>query len=84
MQKLIIGISAEGSVVLLEGQLKYFREQGYETYLLGPGSERVREYCEKEGCTHLNINVQREISVIPRFFHSSKNNLHFYPASNLI
>lgn len=68
MQKLIIGITAEGSVVLLEGQLKYFRDLGYETYLLGPDSQRVREYCEKEGCTLLKINVRREISVIHDFF----------------
>ncbi len=67
MQKLIIGISAEGSVVLLEGQLKYFRERGYKTYLLAPDSLRVREYCEKEGCTHLKIRVRREISIFHDF-----------------
>jgi len=64
MKKLIVGISAECSVVLLEGQLKYFREKGYETFLLAPNSERVKEFCINEGCTHLNINIRRNISLI--------------------
>ncbi len=55
-------------MVLLDGQIKYFRERGYKTYLLAPDSQRVREYCEKEGCTHLKINVRREISLIHDIF----------------
>lgn len=64
MKRLIIGISAEGSVVLLEGQAKYFVENGYQTFLLSPYSERVKEFCERECCTHLRINIKREISLI--------------------
>lgn len=62
-RKLIVGISFEGSVILLPGQLRHFTDLGYETYLLAPGSDRVREFCEREGCTHLPITIEREISL---------------------
>jgi hypothetical protein len=39
-KKIIIGITAEGSVNLLLGQLAYFKSLGYKTYLLAPYSER--------------------------------------------
>src|SRR5690554_5912652 len=64
MKKLVIGITAEGSVNLLLGQLEYFKSLGYKTYLLGPYSERSAAYCENEGCEHLIINIEREISPI--------------------
>ncbi|GAA4053881.1 glycosyltransferase family 4 protein [Flavobacterium chungnamense] len=62
-KKLIVGITAEGSVNLLLGQLAYFKSLGYETYLLAPYSERSANFCKKEGCTHLIINIEREISL---------------------
>ncbi len=61
-KKLIIGITAEGSVNLLLGQLAYFKSLGYKTYLLAPYSERSSRFCEIEGCEHLVINIEREIS----------------------
>ncbi|HQK69198.1 MAG TPA: glycosyltransferase family 4 protein [Bacteroidales bacterium] len=61
--KLIVGISAEGSVVLMEGQMRHFKSKGFDAYLMAPYSERVRQYCEREGCIHLFINVKRDISV---------------------
>lgn len=63
MKKLIVGISAEGSVILLEGQMKFFKEAGYITYLMAPESERSVAFCEKEGCTLLPIKIEREISL---------------------
>lgn len=63
-KKLLIGVSAEGSVVLLEGQMKHFKSLGYDTYLMGPYSERLAAYCEREGCKHLNISIKREISLL--------------------
>lgn len=63
MKKLIVGITAPGSVVLIEGQLKYFKEIGYKTYLLAPKTERVVEYCEREGCELLAVQLEREISL---------------------
>jgi glycosyltransferase involved in cell wall biosynthesis len=59
---LIVGITAEGSVNLLQGQLEHFKALGYQTYLLGPLSERSAAFCEKEGCEHLVIDIEREIS----------------------
>jgi glycosyltransferase involved in cell wall biosynthesis len=62
MKKLIVGITAEGSVNLLLGQLDYFKSLGYKTYLLGPYSERSADFCKKEGCEHLVIKIEREIA----------------------
>lgn len=62
-KKLVVGITAHVSVVLIEGQLKYFKDLGYSTYLLAPTHERVTWYCELEGCTHLPIEIEREISI---------------------
>jgi len=64
MKKLIIGITAEGSVNLLLGQLQYFHEQGYQTYLMGPLSERSAAFCRNENCEHLIIDIEREISPV--------------------
>lgn len=62
MKKLVVGITAPGSVLLLEGQLKYFKELGYKTYLLAPNHPRVIDYCNRESCEHLPIDIEREIS----------------------
>lgn len=64
MKKLIIGITAEGSVNLLLGQLKYYKSKGYKTYLMAPYSERSAKFCKNEGCKHLIIDIEREISPI--------------------
>jgi len=62
-KKLVVGVTAEGSVNLLSGQLAYFKERGYETYLMAPFSERSELFCRTEGCEHLVINIAREISL---------------------
>ena len=64
MKKLVIGITYEGTVNLLQGQLEYFKSLGYQTYLLGPYSERSAAFCRNEGCEHLVINIEREISLL--------------------
>jgi glycosyltransferase involved in cell wall biosynthesis len=61
-KKLIIGITAEGSVNLLLGQLAFYKSQGYQTYLLAPYSERSATFCKNEGCEHLIIEIEREIA----------------------
>ena len=63
-KNLIIGITAEGSVNLLLGQLAFFKSQGYKTYLLAPYSERSATFCKNEGCEHLIIKIEREISPV--------------------
>jgi len=62
-KKLVVGITAEGSVNLLRGQLLHFKSLGYDTYLLAPYSDRVVNYCKEEGCEHLSIDIAREISI---------------------
>jgi glycosyltransferase involved in cell wall biosynthesis len=61
-KKLIIGITAEGSVNLLLGQLAYYKSMGYQTYLMAPYSERSAAFCKNEGCEHLIIDIEREIA----------------------
>jgi glycosyltransferase involved in cell wall biosynthesis len=61
-KKLIVGITAAGSVGLLPGQLSYFKEKGYKTFLLAPRTERSVAYCAKEGCELLAVEMKREIS----------------------
>ncbi|MEK8180262.1 glycosyltransferase family 4 protein [Flavobacterium buctense] len=63
-KKLIVGITAPGSVILIAGQLRYFKELGYDTYLMAPNHQRVTEYCQQEGCTHLPVDLEREISLL--------------------
>lgn len=63
-KKLITGITAPGSVNLLRGQLNYFREQGFETYLIAPDDPKTRNYCEQEGCILLPVKIEREISIL--------------------
>lgn len=64
MTKLVVGITAEGSVNLLLGQLEYFHQKGYETYLMSPHSERSAAFAEKEHCEHLIIDIERDIAPI--------------------
>lgn len=61
-KKLVVGITAPGSVVLIAGQLKYFKDLGYDTYLMAPNHQSVIDYCNLECCTHLAVDFEREIS----------------------
>lgn len=61
-KKLIVGITAPGSVILIAGQLRYFKALGYETYLMAPNHQRVTDYCLQEGCIHLPVDLEREIA----------------------
>lgn len=63
-KKLIVGITAPGSVILIAGQLRYFKDLGYQTYLMAPNHERVIDYCRNEGCIHLPVDLEREISLL--------------------
>ncbi|MEN9304706.1 MAG: hypothetical protein RL264_3135 [Bacteroidota bacterium] len=73
-KKLIVGITAAGSVGLLPGQLQYFKNKGFKTYLLAPRTERSEAYCANEGCELLAVDLRREISL----FHDFKCLLHIF------
>lgn len=64
MKKLVVGITAPGSVILIAGQMQYFKSLGYQTYLMAPMHERVVAYCKHEGCIHLPVALEREISLV--------------------
>ncbi|WP_181368982.1 glycosyltransferase family 4 protein [Flavobacterium pallidum] len=61
-KKLIIGITAEPSVDLLNGQLDYFIKKGYEVYLMAPDAPRVTKFCAEENAPLLPIKIERTIS----------------------
>lgn len=63
-QKLIIGITAPQSIILLEGQLKYFVQKGYKVYLMAPKEERTINFCDREGATLLPISINRDINLL--------------------
>ena len=61
-KKLVIGITAPQSTMLMRGQLRYFISKGYDVYLLAPEVSQTIEFCNKEGATLLPISIKREIS----------------------
>jgi glycosyltransferase involved in cell wall biosynthesis len=66
-KKLIVGISYEGTVNLLDGQLQYFNELGYKTYLISPYGQRAVDFCKKENCELIAVPIKREISLVSDF-----------------
>jgi glycosyltransferase involved in cell wall biosynthesis len=64
MKKIVIGITSPASVILIEGQLRYFSAKGYQTFLICPPHERVTAYCQAENCVHLPVAIERDISIV--------------------
>lgn len=62
-KKIVIGITAPLSIMLLEGQLNYFSKAGYEVYLMAPNSDAVSQFCAEEQAIHLPVDIFRDISV---------------------
>lgn len=62
--RLVVGVTATGSVNLLRGQLRYFSEQDFETYLIAPKDEKTISFCEQENCILLPVKIEREISLL--------------------
>ncbi len=52
------------SIILLEGQLRFFVHQGYDVYLIAPETDEVLVFCKNEKCKLLPVKINREISVI--------------------
>jgi glycosyltransferase involved in cell wall biosynthesis len=63
-KKLVLGITASASTILIKGQMQFFTEQGYNTYLLAPKDDRTLKYCLDEGGTLLPITIKRDISLL--------------------
>lgn len=61
--KLVIGITAPLSVILIKGQLKYFSTLGYKVYLLAPETPETLEFCLNENATLLPVPIERDINL---------------------
>lgn len=63
-KKIILGVTVGGSSRLLDGQVSYFIEKGYEVYLMSPDHFKEHLFCEREGCIHLPVAIEKEISPV--------------------
>ena len=63
-KKLVLGITIAGSVLLLRGQVKFFSDKGYDVYLLAPSQEKSVDFCKKENCTLIDIDIARDINIL--------------------
>lgn len=61
-KKLILGVTIGGSSRLLDGQAKYFRNLGYDVYLISQDHFKEPIFCKKEGIKHLPIKIMSEIN----------------------
>ena len=61
--KLVVGITAPLSVILIKGQLKYFSDLGDEVFLLAPKTKETVEFCKLENVTLLPVDIKRDINI---------------------
>lgn len=59
--KLVLGVTIGGSSRLLDGQAKYFKSLGYEVYLISQNHYKEKLFCEREGITHLPVDIEKDI-----------------------
>jgi len=64
-KKLVLGVTVGGSSRLLDGQAKYFKELGYEVYLISQDHYKEIIFCKREGIAHLPVkNIVADIHPI--------------------
>ncbi|MFV0226373.1 glycosyltransferase family 4 protein [Empedobacter falsenii] len=61
--KLVVGITAPLSVILIKGQLKYFSDLGVKVFLLAPKTKETVEFCKLENVTLLPVDIKRDINI---------------------
>ena len=61
-KKIIIGITAYQSIVLIHGQLKYMSTE-FDMYLLAPEHDSVKAFCQRENAQHIPIIIERNPSL---------------------
>lgn len=66
-KKIVIGITAAASTILIKGQMKHFADQGFDVYLVAPQEQRTVDYCRDEGGTLLPVTIERDISLTKDF-----------------
>lgn len=60
---LVVGVTDPKSSLFLKGQLHFMSEHGFKVFLLTGASESLVDFCKKEGCSYVPINIKREISI---------------------
>lgn len=63
-KKLILGVTLGGSSRLLDGQAKYFKDLGYEVFLVSQNHYKEQLFCKKEGITHLPVDIDNPVSPV--------------------
>lgn len=66
-KKLILGVTLGGSSRLLDGQANYFRELGYDVYLISEAHYKESIFCDKEGVSHLPVDIVADINLVRDF-----------------
>ena len=61
-KRLILGVTIGGSSRLLDGQARYFKELGYDVYLISQNHEKEKAFCLKETISHLPVNIGNQIN----------------------
>lgn len=61
-KRLILGVTIGGSSRLLDGQARYFKELGYDVYLISQNHEKEKAFCLKETIIHLPVNIGNQIN----------------------
>lgn len=62
--KLVLGVTVGGSSKLLEGQVRNLKDMDYDVYLMSPDHPKEIAFCKREGCIHIPIKINRNISLI--------------------
>lgn len=61
-KRLVLGVTLGGSSRLLDGQAEYFKNLGYDVYLISQDHYKETKFCEKEGIKHLPVDIVADIN----------------------
>ena len=76
-KKLILGVTLGGSSRLLDGQAAYFRDLGYDVYLVSEDHYKEHLFCKREEITHLPVDIDSEINLVKDLKSLSQIYRHF-------
>lgn len=76
-KRLILGVTIGGSSRLLDGQATYFRDLGYEVYLISQNHFKETLFCSREKITHLPVSIDNEINPLKDFYTLVQILVHF-------